>query len=227
MNKELLRMQMLAGIITESQYAAKLNEEENSLVTQYTPKYKSLIDSEYASLFNLNDPEEFKAEIDGGGDSIHDLAYDIAKDSGFKGDVMSFLNYEDEAFVRYCTHLAHLFLLQYGMDTGVISKDDPKYQQDFRTQTKYVNDNKSKIKNLTFNNDNIMDVIAVLNRNGIDEDYFESMGGKEVEGGTEEWLDVLSDITGKNAYSDEFTPKDDKLIRKFIFDMEAMGIELI
>jgi hypothetical protein len=30
MNKEQLRMQMLAGIITESQYKAKLNEDESS-----------------------------------------------------------------------------------------------------------------------------------------------------------------------------------------------------
>ena len=33
MNKETLRMQMLAGIITESQYAAKLNENEGMKVT--------------------------------------------------------------------------------------------------------------------------------------------------------------------------------------------------
>jgi hypothetical protein len=76
-------------------------------------------------------------------------------------------------------------------------------------------------------NENTMDVMAVLNRNGIDEDYFESMGGKEVESGTEEWLDVLSDITGKDAYEGEFTPEDDKLIQKFISDMEDLGIELI
>jgi len=74
---------------------------------------------------------------------------------------------------------------------------------------------------------NQFDVMDILNRNGIDEDYFESMGGKEVEGGTEEWLDVISDITGKNAYRDELTPEDDELIQKFISDMEGMGIELI
>jgi hypothetical protein len=76
-------------------------------------------------------------------------------------------------------------------------------------------------------NENTIDVMAILNRNGIDEDYFESMGGKEVESGTEEWLDVLSDITKKDAYEDEFTPEDNELIRKFISDMEALGIELI
>ena len=73
--------------------------------------------------------------------------------------------------------------------------------------------------------ENAIDVMAVLNRNGIDEDYFESMGEKAVEMGSEEWMDVLSDITGKNAYNDEFTPEDDELIQKFISDMEALGIE--
>ena len=41
-NKELLRMQMLAGIITESQYKAKLNEEENLSPEQAVQKAISL-----------------------------------------------------------------------------------------------------------------------------------------------------------------------------------------
>ena len=48
MNKELLRMQMLAGVITESQYKAKLNEEENlspeqtaKIVSQNTSQFES------------------------------------------------------------------------------------------------------------------------------------------------------------------------------------------
>jgi hypothetical protein len=43
-----------------------------------------------------------------------------------------------------------------------------------------------------------MDVKTILTNNGIDDDYFESMGGKEIETGTEEWLDILSDVTGKD-----------------------------
>ena len=42
MNKELLRMQMLAGVITESQYKAKLNEEENLSPEQAVQKAISL-----------------------------------------------------------------------------------------------------------------------------------------------------------------------------------------
>jgi hypothetical protein len=48
MNKELLRMQMLAGIITESQYKRKLNEDENlspeqtaKIVSQNTSRFES------------------------------------------------------------------------------------------------------------------------------------------------------------------------------------------
>jgi hypothetical protein len=42
MNKELLRMQMLAGVITEGQYKAKLNEEENLSPEQAVQKAISL-----------------------------------------------------------------------------------------------------------------------------------------------------------------------------------------
>ena len=60
-----------------------------------------------------------------------------------------------------------------------------------------------------------------------DDDYFESMGGMEIELGTEEWMDVLSDITGKDAYEDEMDEMDDKKIMTFISKLENLGIELI
>jgi len=71
------------------------------------------------------------------------------------------------------------------------------------------------------------DVMSILKRNGIDDDYFESMGGMEIELGTEEWMDVLSDITGKDAYEAEFDENDDKKIMTFISKLEDLGIELI
>jgi len=70
------------------------------------------------------------------------------------------------------------------------------------------------------------EVMDVLRRNGIDEDYFESMGGKEIEGGSEEWLDVLSDITGKDAYQGNFDDEDDEKIRDFIEKLDELGIEI-
>lgn len=71
------------------------------------------------------------------------------------------------------------------------------------------------------------DVMSILKRNGIDDDYFESMGGMEIELGTEEWMGVLSDITGKDAYEAEFDENDDKIIMTFISKLENLGIELI
>jgi hypothetical protein len=70
-------------------------------------------------------------------------------------------------------------------------------------------------------------VTQILANNGIDDDYFDEIGAMEVEGGTEEWMDVLSEITGKDAYDSTFTPEDDLKIQQFISTMEAMGIELI
>ena len=48
MNKETLRMQMLAGIITESQYAAKLNEE--TYVNDNGVSFRSISKDEFDSL---------------------------------------------------------------------------------------------------------------------------------------------------------------------------------
>ncbi len=46
MNKETLRMQMLAGVITESQYKQKLNEETSSSVKELAAKLKTLFPNE-------------------------------------------------------------------------------------------------------------------------------------------------------------------------------------
>jgi len=70
------------------------------------------------------------------------------------------------------------------------------------------------------------DVMDILKRNGIDEDYFDGMGGKEVESGTEKWMDVVSDVTGEDAYG-ELSPEASEKIKSFIQAMEDMGIEFI
>jgi len=72
-----------------------------------------------------------------------------------------------------------------------------------------------------------MDIKTILANNGINDDYFESMGGKEIETGTEEWLDILSDVTGKDAYTAEFDEADEAKIQVFMQKLEALGIELI
>jgi hypothetical protein len=70
-------------------------------------------------------------------------------------------------------------------------------------------------------------IIAILNNNGFDEDYFDEKGERAIEGGTEGWLDVLSDVIGKSAYDDSKWEKGDgEKIMRFIQAMEDAGIEL-
>jgi hypothetical protein len=73
-------------------------------------------------------------------------------------------------------------------------------------------------------------VLEILFNNGIDDDYFEEMDGldnKEIEAGSEEWLDVLSDIVGKDVYNEELSKEDDILIYEFIRMLEEMEINLV
>ena len=71
-------------------------------------------------------------------------------------------------------------------------------------------------------------VIQILANNGIDDNYFEVMGGMEIEEGTDEWMDVLSEITGKDAYEmDTWTDGENQKLVNFIRTMEDMGIELV
>jgi hypothetical protein len=67
-------------------------------------------------------------------------------------------------------------------------------------------------------------VLNVLMNNGIDEMYLEDMEG--VESGSEEWMDVISEIIGKDSYGD-ISEEDDKKIMEFIKIMNGMGIEFI
>jgi hypothetical protein len=68
------------------------------------------------------------------------------------------------------------------------------------------------------------DVMKVLNNNGIDEKYFEDMGGREIEMGCVEWVDTLCEITGKYVYEEDIDEEDDKKITQFVEIIEANGI---
>jgi hypothetical protein len=71
-------------------------------------------------------------------------------------------------------------------------------------------------------------VLEILFNNGIDDDYFESMGGKEIELGSEEWMDVLSDVVGFNVYEKEIGELGDlDLVSEFMGVLEEMEIELV
>jgi hypothetical protein len=73
MNKETLRMQMLAGLITESEYKARLNENNtitDRVIEDFIDSYKSLPKEERPS-FYAND----KTDPDGYSD-LQDIAYE-------------------------------------------------------------------------------------------------------------------------------------------------------
>lgn len=73
-------------------------------------------------------------------------------------------------------------------------------------------------------------VLEILFNNGIDDEYFEEMDGldnKEIEGGSEEWMDVLSDIVGKDVYNEELSEEDEILVSEFMSVLEEMEINLI
>jgi hypothetical protein len=71
------------------------------------------------------------------------------------------------------------------------------------------------------------EVLNILNQNGVDDDYFESMGDKEIESGTEEWMGILTDLTGKDAFEADFDDVDNQKIMSFIKKLKEMGIELV
>jgi hypothetical protein len=71
------------------------------------------------------------------------------------------------------------------------------------------------------------EILNILNQNGVDEDYFESMGGKEIESGTEEWMGILTDVIEKDAYEADLTDEDNQKIMSFIKKLKEMGIELV
>ena len=73
-------------------------------------------------------------------------------------------------------------------------------------------------------------VLEILFNNGIDDEYFEEMDGldnKEIEGGSEEWMDVLSDVVGKDVYNEELSEEDEVLVSEFMSVLEEMEINLV
>ena len=117
--------------------------------------------------------------------------------------------------------------------TDSIGSSRARYEglQDVASSLLFFNEIKNRLGKSNTNENQInemdMDVKTILDNNGIDDDYFESMGEKAIETGTEEWLDILSDVTGKDAYTAEFDEADEAKIQVFMQKLEALGIELI
>lgn len=123
MNKEFLKMQKLAGLITESQMKNKLKENSGIDWNDYEG-YEIILD-QYFEEYDLEDPQEFRDQIfDGASDVANQLAIDIAQRAGFTGDVDDLVDTELDS---YTNALADKFLLKFGADMGVIDENDPEY----------------------------------------------------------------------------------------------------
>jgi hypothetical protein len=90
------------------------------------------------------------------------------------------------------------------------------------TESEYRESSMNEVSSKTFTP---KEVKAILLKHGVDKEFLED-NDNYIEGGNEPWMSILSDITGKDAYEDNFTDKDDKIIQNFMDTMESMGIEV-
>jgi hypothetical protein len=166
-------------------------------------KLKSII-SNYFKDYKITSMETFEDEMDG--DISNMFAYEIAKFKGFKGSFND-LVFDNEELNIECNQLAVRYLRRYADEIFISNfnfnetKVGPK-----QTSEQYV--------------------LKVLKDNGIDAEYLED-NDNEVEGGASEWLDVLTDITGKDPLNQEFTPEDNEKIMSFLDIMKKLGITML
>jgi hypothetical protein len=71
------------------------------------------------------------------------------------------------------------------------------------------------------------DLYYALNKLGIyTRDQYMSDAPKEMELGSEEWMDLLSNITGKDTYGDELDDTDNKMAMLIQKALENMGFDV-
>jgi hypothetical protein len=70
-------------------------------------------------------------------------------------------------------------------------------------------------------------ILNLLSSNGVDGDYLEDMDNY-IESGSEEWMNILSELVGKDVYNEELNEDESKLVMKFIeYLKNNLNIELI
>ena len=213
---EIAKMRRIAGLITESEYQEALQEENSTpskelrqAVLKYIkPEYHDKVENTYDRYINFlkaytkpvtgNDRKEIYPAI----------VKNLVKAKSI--DPSEILNHYR---VENLDLLGDLMFKNSDVALSILKKLD----------SEKINENQSP--SLDVNND--ADVLQFLADNGIDEDYFESMGGKEIESGGDEWLEVLSVLTGKDAYEDEFDANDDQKISDFMTTIDRLGIEFV
>lgn len=147
-NKETARMRMLAGLITEGQYKKLIKEDDYNAIDSMSPDWQDedgyeLVLDQYFDEYDLENPETFAFEVFDNGDAQNNLAMDIAKRAGFKGNMDNLIDEED--FNRYCNMLAQFFLLKHGNAMGSISEEEyPEYEKRIKQLNTVLPEYKSK-----------------------------------------------------------------------------------
>ena len=229
LNEQFIRMQLLAGLITESQ----INEDEK-------PNQKLELEKIYKEYcqdgVDSNDDEEDRAAMKkfvelrlrvSGGDK-HDMgSVGMKTIEGFLNEIFLFNDMMDDVMGEYRGISSYETYESFEDSVNKANLDQNIKNELLKKYLAHYNMDASDEDETETDNEMDRDIKTILDNNGIDDDYFESMGGKEIETGTEEWLGVLSDITGKDAETAEFDKNDEAKIQAFMKKLEASGIELI
>jgi hypothetical protein len=215
---EAKRMQQLAGLITESEYQETLQEENSTpskelrqAVLKYVkPEYQDKVENTYDRYINFlkaytkpvtgNDRKEIYPAI----------VKNLVKAKSI--DPSEILNHYR---VENLDLLGDLMFKNSDVALSVLKKLDQADDM--------MNENQSSSLDVT----DRKSALQFLADNGIDDNYFKSMGGRAIEYGGDEWLDVLSILTGKDAYTDEFDVADNKKISDLLITIDRLGIDFV
>lgn len=220
---EIAKMRRIAGLITESEYQEALQEENSApseqlrqIVLKYIkPEYHDKVENTYDRYINFL--KAYTKPVTGKDrKGIYPaIIKNLIKVKSI--DPSEILNHYK---VENLDLLGDLMFKTPDVALSILKKLD----KDKITESEYQ-------ETLTTENQSLssQDILKLLANNGIDDDYLEDMGG--IESGSDEWLDTLSDLTGKDAYEmsidDSWDEKDNEKIMNFIDTLENMGIELV
>lgn len=131
----------------DSAFTNNLMENENTSATNWTDfeEWEGACEH-YFETYGLMDLKAFESEVYDNGDAQNNLAFEIAKEAGFKGDIDDLIN--NHKFNVYCNMLAKHFLLLYGAMVYVVEENDPKYKKELDYVTSWLNSHKDDSKSL-------------------------------------------------------------------------------
>jgi len=224
---EIAKMRRIAGLITESEYQEALQEEKG--LVKVGEKVLSQDKKPYWADENLNTIDTKTLTTYTKGDYNIEV---VESQFYFEGDEENKISFSVSVKVFKDKNLIKKKLFYPGAERwkGMSIEDFIDYaiqlingdvnQADMNQADDMMNENQSLSS---------QDILKLLANNGIDDDYLEDMGG--IESGSDEWLDTLSDLTGKDAYEmsidDSWDEKDNKKIMNLIDTLENMGIDFV